>query len=104
MVAEQNDPGTRAAPAMMDRSRSEAMRQPTLAEEADQAEKEARVTKALQAVDDQGILYHDITSRGASSTPKKTPTTENIPSPVRVDADGNTWTIEDSNASEEEQG
>ena len=38
------------------------------------------------------------------NTHNKTPTKVNTPSPVRVDADGNTWTIEDSNASEEEQG
>ena len=104
MVAEQIEENTRVGtPTAMDRARSEDGRQPTLAEELDQAEKEARFTKALQAVEKDGMVY-DNDSRRVETTPKKTPTMVNTPSPVRVDVDGNTWTIEDSNASDEEHG
>ena len=79
MVAEQIVDTTRAyLSAAMDRARTEEVRQPTLAEELDAAEKEARVTKALQAVEKQqqqqqqqqhGMLYDNV-SRRVNVTPR----------------------------------
>ena len=97
MVAEQNDPmASRTSPAKIDgRGGDEPRRQPTLAEELDQAEREAKVTKALQAVEKHGMLYNGMSSREAINTLKKTPKRAKTPSPGRVDVDGKTWAWED---------
>ena len=56
MVAEQNVPTEASTlPATMVGVSDDVRRQPTLREELDEAEKEARVTKALQAVDEHGM-------------------------------------------------
>ena len=90
------------------------LRQPTLAEEIDIAEKEARVTKALQAVEAHGIKHgmknpngckpqmdkHE----GVSHTPTKVSIKSTTPSPAKIDKDGEAWTIEpDGTEVQEEQ-
>ena len=81
-------------------------RQPTLAEEIDDVEREQRVTKAPEAqVEQHGITQHKPhpqESVGVSVRPKRIPKKGNTPSPLRTDADGNTWTWEDDHESEEE--
>ena len=79
-------------------------RQPTLAEEIEEVEREQRVTKTLQAQveppvgTEQGRAQHGFEGQepltrevtGVSLTTKPTPKKAETPSPVRVDADGNT--------------
>ena len=72
MVAEQMAEKTRAEySATMDKARGEKLRQPTLAEELDQVEKEARVTKARQAVEQHGKVYDNVISRRWTTHPRK---------------------------------
>ena len=71
-------------------------------------EREQRATTALAAqVEQHGITQHTPQHResvGVSVTPKRTPKKVKPPSPVRTDADGNTWTWEDDNSEEEQEG
>ena len=82
-------------------------RQPTLAEEIEAVEQAERVTAALQAVGKHGM---NTTSKapqnneGDTATPKRTPKKAKTPSPVRVDPDGQTWTWEDDDNVQEENG
>ena len=98
----------------MGRATGEVRRQPTLTEELDQAEKEARVTKALQAVDQHGMVHkhgpkgqttpHEPQEKGVSDTPIKTPKRGATPSPVKIDDNGEAWELEDHEGAQEEQG
>ena len=68
-------------------------------------EQAERVTAALQAVEKHGI--HTASKKpqnkeGDATTPKRTPKKTTTPSPVRVDADGRTWTFEDDDHVQEE--
>ena len=93
---------------------SATLRQPSLAEEILEAEREQRVSKALQAqVEEHGIITNDSPkgrkpqaqgNSGVSGTPKRTPKKAKTPSPVKTSPDGTTWTIEDGASSEEEKG
>ena len=88
-------------------------RQPSLAEEIEEVERERRVTRALQAkVEPQ----HGMTQKspkghtpqtpgdaGVTNTPKRTPKKVKTPSPVRTDADGRQWTLEDDYSEEENE-
>ena len=86
-------------------------RQPTLAEEIDELELAGKVTAALQAeVESHGMARQGPTGQepqeqhpGVTNTPKRSPKIGKTPSPVRVDKDGATWTLEDDDEGQEEQ-
>ena len=98
MVAEQN--AIRGTPAMSSRDLMGSARQPSLAGEIDEVEKQEHVTKALQAtVEGHGMKHGIITSpkgpkpqtKGSASvvvTPQRTPKKVQTPSPVKVDDKG----------------
>ena len=110
MVAERNTiPET---PAAMSRSVVGSRRQPTLAEEIGELEKQERVTKALQAtVEAHGMRDGIITSspkgqkphtKGSNDeTPTRTPKKVQTPSPVKVDNNGEAWEMEDDHSEED---
>ena len=77
---------------------SGASRQQSLAEEIAEIENAEVVTTALQAVEQHGMnKVHEKPQdeTGVPYTPKRAPPRGKPPSPVRVDADGQTWTWED---------
>ena len=110
MVAERST--NKASTAAMATPRPSLARQPTLAEEIDEIERAELVTTALQAtVEPHGMTQHRPTGQkpleqettGVPHTPKRTPKIGKTPSPVRVDKDGKTWTLEDDDEGQEEE-
>ena len=94
-------------------ARSSPARQPSLAEEIEEVEREPRVTRALQAVDHQhgmgtkespnGQEPQEQTEQGVSNTPRRTPKKGGTPSPVKIDDNGDAWELEDHEEAQEEQ-
>ena len=110
MVAERST--KRPVPlAAMAATRPGTPRQPTLAEEIDELEMAGKVTAALQAeVESHGMVRESPTGQepqeqhpGVTNTPKRSPKIGKTPSPVRVDKDGATRTLEDDDEGQEEQ-
>ena len=109
MVAERNSKP--AFPEAMAATRSDGLRQPTLAEELAEAEAQRVVTGALQAK----VEHHSMeespkgqkpltsTSARVTVTPTRTQKKVKTPSHVKTFPDGSTWTIEDGASSEEEE-
>ena len=84
---------------------SGASRQRSLAEEIAEIENAEVVTTALQAVELHGMNTSKPKPQketGVSNTPIRTPLRGKPPSPVRTDADGQTWTWEDDDHVPEE--
>ena len=84
---------------------SGASRHRSLAEEIAEIENAEVVTTALQAVESHGMNTSTPKPQretGVSNTPIRTPLRGKPPSPVRTDADGQTWTWEDDDHGPEE--
>ena len=106
MVAERRSTKVSALRRAMASSRRGSPRQPTLAEEIDELEKAEKVTAALQAQVEQHGMHTASKPQeqgGVTHTPKMSPKIGKTPSPVRVDKDGKTWTLEDDDEGQEEQ-
>ena len=86
--------------------------QKTLADELAEVEAEEKVTGALQAVDQHGMLPKNSPrgqqpqepTAGVTDTLVNTPKKGKTPSPVRIDKNGDAWELEDDRAQEEQRG